>query len=63
MGYNVDEAARYAEEDRINKEAEAESQGLNSAATSQGKGKAMKTTTEEQEALLQKLQAINENTK
>ena len=60
MGYNVDEAARYAEEDRLKKEAEAESQGLNSAAAPQGKSKAMKTTAAEQEALLQKMQAINE---
>ena len=61
MGYNVDEAARYAEEDRLKKEAEAESQGL--AAAPQGKNKAMKTTAAEQEALLEKMQAINEQTK
>ena len=63
MGYNVDEAARYEEEDRLKREAESLASGKEPGVMVPNSTKAMKTTGDEQEALLVKMQAINEKTK
>lgn len=65
MGYNVDEAARYAEEDRLKQEAEALANQTGAASQAPGinKTKAVKTTADEQEALLAKMLSINDTQK
>ena len=47
MGYNVDEATKYAEEDRLKREGEQQAEETKNTQLMSNKAKAIKTTAEE----------------